>query len=185
MDGHDTLPSFKYHPDPVRTGSVQVDPETECLSCEQIRGYIYVGPVYSTQETDLDEQLCPWCVADGTAAEKFHASFNDAAVMNGVTPEVMEEVGKRTPGFVAWQESQWLTCCKDAAAFLGLAGAEELRRNFPQAIRPVKEYLRNQYDLDGSDLTDFFDTLDKDDQPTAYIFKCLHCGAFLAYVDET
>lgn len=31
------LPTFKYHPDPVKSGSIQ-ESETECLCCERQRG---------------------------------------------------------------------------------------------------------------------------------------------------
>jgi uncharacterized protein CbrC (UPF0167 family) len=27
--------------------------------------------------------------------------------------------------------------------------------------------------------------LKKDEEPTAYVFRCLHCGKYLAYADET
>jgi uncharacterized protein len=97
----------------------------------------------------------------------------------------MDEIEQRTPGFVAWQDGDWLVCCNDAAAFLGLAGADELRRNFPKAIPAVKDYIRDEYDVAGSELKEFFDSLDKEGQPTAYVFQCLHCQKFLAYVDET
>jgi uncharacterized protein CbrC (UPF0167 family) len=185
MDSQAGLPAFKYHPNPLGTGSVQPEPETTCLACEQIRGYIYTGPVYAEGNIDLDEQLCPWCIADGTAASKFDTSFNDAGTMEDVSEEVMDEIEQRTPGFISWQESQWLTCCDDAAAFLGLAGAKELRRDFPKALPAVKEYLREEFDLSGEELKEFLESLDKDDQPTAYVFQCLHCHNFLAYVDET
>lgn len=184
MDKKAGLPTFKYHPDPVATGSVEANPDVECVCCEQARGYIYVGPVYTSQEVNLDEELCPWCIADGAAAEKFDATFNDCGTMEDVTEEVAGEIEERTPGFVAWQQNEWLTCCDDGAAFLGLAGAKELKKKFPKAIPVVKQHLQDEYGLEGDELTEFFDSLDKEDQPTAYIFQCLHCQEFLAYVDE-
>jgi len=185
MDVQVGLPTFKYHPDPIATGSVQADSDVECMSCEQVRGYIYMGPVYTPQDVDLDEHLCPWCIANGTATEKFDASFNNCGNLEDITEEMAEEIEDRTPGFIAWQDSQWLSCCGDGAAFLGLAGAKELRKNFPKAIPGVMECLKEDYGLEGEELTEFFDSLDKEDQPTAYVFQCLHCKAFLAYVDET
>ncbi|MGH9822042.1 MAG: CbrC family protein [Blastocatellia bacterium] len=141
--------------------------------------------MFTSQDIDLDEHLCPWCVADGAAAKKFDVCFNNTGTMDNVSEDVMDEIEQRTPGLVAWQEAQWLVCCNDAAAFLGLAGAEELRRSFPKAVPTVKDYLREQLNLSGSDLRDVFDSLDKEGQPTAYVFQCLHCQNFLAYVDET
>jgi uncharacterized protein CbrC (UPF0167 family) len=159
------LPKFKYHPDPIATGSIKADADAPCLSCNRIRGYIYEGPAYSEKFHYLTHSLCPWCIADGSAAKQFGAEFADAE---------MEEIACRTPGFNAWQQEQWLTCCDDAAAFLGPAGAAELKGKFADAIPAVEQ------DWDG----DWHD-LEKDGEPTAYIFQCLHCKQYLAYVDQT
>ncbi len=179
------LPPFRCYPDPLAGGSVKADPDTPCLSCNRIRGYVYSGPVYITKNFILDEHLCPWCIADGTAAKKFGATFNDAAVMENVSAQVIDEITRRTPGFEAWQQPQWLSCCKDAAAYLGTAGAAELRRDFPNAVPVVMQYLRDEFELSGRDLQEFFDMLSKEDMPTAYVFRCLHCHRYLATVDQT
>ncbi|MBZ5606979.1 MAG: CbrC family protein [Acidobacteriia bacterium] len=178
------LPTFKYHPDPVATGSIQQS-ESPCLGCNRIRGYIYVGPAYSEKFHYLSGSLCPWCIAEGSAAKRFGATFTDTGLMEDVSEAVLEEVGTRTPGFESWQQEQWLTCCEDAAAFLGLAGAAELKSRFTEAIPAVKRCLEDDYDLAGAELEEFFDGLSKDGQPTAYIFRCLHCNRYLAYVDQT
>ena len=178
------LPSFKYHPDPVATGVVEAS-ESPCLGCNRIRGSIYTGSVDSEKFHNLSGCLCPWCIADGNAAARFGAVFNDAGTMEDVSPEVRWEIESRTPGFIGWQQEQWLACCGDAAAFLGLAGAKELRDQFPEAIGAVKEHLEEDYELEGTDLEEFFHALKKDDQPTAYVFRCLHCRKYLAYVDQT
>jgi uncharacterized protein len=168
------LPAFKYHPDPVATGSIKADADAPCLSCNRIRGYIYEGPAYSEKYHYLTHSLCPWCIADGSAAKKFGAEFADAGTLDDVDDSVMEEIAYRTPGFEAWQDAQWLTCCDDAAAYLGAAGAAELKGKFAAAIPAVEQ----DWDGDWRDLS-------KDGQPTAYIFRCLHCKQYLAYVDQT
>jgi len=58
------LPVFKYHRDPLQSGSVAKSPES-CRCCGKQRGYIYQGPAYSEEE--LEKALCPWCIADGSA----------------------------------------------------------------------------------------------------------------------
>jgi hypothetical protein len=68
------FPEFPYHPDPRATGSVVVS-DTSCVACGQSRGFVYAGPVYSQGE--LIDSLCPWCIADGSAAEKYEAEFTD------------------------------------------------------------------------------------------------------------
>lgn len=113
-----TLPSFTYHPDPITTGSIKAG-DAECRCCEQQRGYIYTCHAYC--EDDLEEALCPWCIADGSAAARFDAMFSDdyPLVQAGLSAEVVEEVTRRTPGYSSWQEGEWLSCCGDACEFHG------------------------------------------------------------------
>jgi len=177
------IPSFKYHPDPIATGSIK-ESDTECACCGQKRGYIYVGPVFSIDE--LSDCICPWCIADGSAHEKFDAEFTDAAGVEGysttpVVPQaVIEEVAFRTPGFPGWQQEHWLACCGDAAAFVGLAGRVELEQQWPDAIPSIQEECGI---LDDTDWQDYLRALSKDGSPTAYVFRCLHCGRHLGYSD--
>jgi uncharacterized protein CbrC (UPF0167 family) len=184
MQASENLPTFKYHPDPLSTGSVRVDTDTPCLGCNRIRGYIYTGPVYAERNVILDDHLCPWCIADGSAARKFGATFTDTGTTEGISNEIRTEAETRTPGFNAWQQEVWLACCGDAAAFLGVAGAEELERDFPKAVPVVKKYLHQQFELSKDEAEEFLEGLTKDGEPSAYIFRCLHCIRFLAYVDR-
>jgi uncharacterized protein CbrC (UPF0167 family) len=64
------LPRFLYHPDPIATGSVVGSPVV-CSCCGQLRALTYVGPVFA--EDELEDELCPWCIADGSAAETYDA----------------------------------------------------------------------------------------------------------------
>jgi uncharacterized protein CbrC (UPF0167 family) len=185
MQASESLPVFKYHPDPVATGSVRVDPDTPCLGCNRIRGYIYTGPVYTSRNFILDDHLCPWCIADGSAARKFDATFTDTGTTEGISDDVRGEVEARTPGFTGWQQETWLACCGDAAAFLGVAGAEEIERDFPEAAAAVRQFLRNELELSEDDTEEILEALTRDGEPSAYIFRCLHCGKYLAYVDQT
>lgn len=178
-----SLPTFKYHPDPLSTGSVKPS-DTECECCGKKRGFIYVGPVFSVEE--LAECICPWCIADGSAHAKFDAEFTDAAGVGGysrppvVPSAVIEEVAFRTPGFSGWQQEHWLACCGDAAAFVGRAGREELERLWPEAIPSIRQECGM---VDGPDWQGYLRALDRDGSPTAYIFRCLHCGRHLGYSD--
>jgi uncharacterized protein CbrC (UPF0167 family) len=185
MDAPGPLPVFRYYPDPVAAGVIKVEPDIPCLGCSRIRGYIYTGPVSTEKNFILEHHICPWCVADGTAAKRFGASFNYAGMMEDVSEEARKEIEERTPGFIGWQQETWLACCGDGAAFLGVAGVKELKADFPEAIAAVREHLKEDYDLSGDDLEEFFNGLDKEGQPTAYVFRCLHCQKYLAYVDQT
>src|SRR5215831_4238076 len=101
----EALPAFRYHPDPVGTGFV-APASTACAVCGRQRGFIYTGPVYAVD--DLQRKVCPWCVADGSAAERFDATFTDAGTPADVPAPVTEEIIRRTPGFTAWQQEHWL-----------------------------------------------------------------------------
>lgn len=170
----EVLPVFKYHPDPLATGAIKASDEM-CVACDRSRGYIYVGPVYAVEE--LVEQLCPWCIADGSAARKFDASFTDVGsdAPPGVAPAVTDEVEHRTPGFAGWQQEHWLYHCGDAAAFLGRVGCEELQQT-PEALNVL---LAQQEHGEAPDVA----LLDTDGDATAYMFRCLACGTHLAYAD--
>ena len=180
----DNLPTFKYHPDPIGTGSVEKS-DAECACCGKARGYIYTGPAFG--EEDHDGDICPWCIADGSAYEELGVEFHDAAAVPGtsfaeappVSEAIIAEVTRRTPGFTGWQQEEWFTCCDDAAAFMGRAGKEELESKYPQAI----EALKSSTDLEGEEWDEMFDSLDREGSPTAYVFKCLHCGKYGAYWD--
>lgn len=104
------LPTFKYHPDPEATGHI-IKSDTKCVCCGEDRGFIYTGPVYALEE--YGQQICPWCIADGSAHEKLDASFTDEVGIGGggmwdeVSKEIIEELSHRTPGFYGWQQEQW------------------------------------------------------------------------------
>jgi uncharacterized protein CbrC (UPF0167 family) len=164
------LPEFSYHPDPVATGAV-VASDAECMVCGQRRGAIYVGPAYSREE--LNESVCPWCIADGTAAERFDAFFlNVDEAPDDVPRDLLLRLERTTPGFLAWQDPQWMFHCGDGAAYLGMVDGNELAAH-PEAF----DMLREEYDEDE------LRSLRKDGDASAYLFRCRHCGTHLAYVD--
>ncbi len=178
----DKLPTFKYHPDPLATGSVERS-KTVCACCNKARGHIYTGPVYS--EESYDDCLCPWCIADGSAHKKLGVEFHDGAGVGGggewdeVPDSVVDEITQRTPGFSAWQQEQWWTHCNDAAQFIGRAGHDEVLKAGPKAVAIIKQNAG----IPDEEWDDFFESLDKETSPTAYLFKCAKCGQIGGYTD--
>lgn len=171
------FPTFRYHPDPIATGSV-AESTAQCLCCQRKNGFIYTGPVYALDE--LHSRICPWCIADGTASEKFEAVFTDKDRIgeNELAVETQEKIARRTPGFAG--PLRWLSCCNDAAAFLGAMGRKELDQFGPDAIRAVA----HASGLAGDEWTQLYNALDREKSPTAFVFKCLHCSALKAYLKE-
>ncbi|MFD4788108.1 CbrC family protein [Streptomyces sp. NPDC058459] len=97
------IPYFRYHPDPMATGSV-VASDAACACRGRERGYVYTGPVYAAEQ--LGGRLCPWCIADGTAAARYEAQFCGDVVGDDVSREVLMAIAERTLGFTGWQEEQ-------------------------------------------------------------------------------
>ena len=179
----DELPSFRYHPDPLATGSV-IRSSAVCRNCGRERGYIYRGPVVA--EEDLAGQLCPWCIADGSAAERLGAEFVDPAAVGDygawspVPSSVAEEVARRTPGFTGWQQERWWTHCGDAAEYLGRAGHAELVTRWAAAAAVI----RADAHMEGERWDGYLRALHAEGSPTAYVFRCRHCGQLGGYSDS-
>ncbi|MGP1345350.1 MAG: CbrC family protein [Phycisphaerales bacterium] len=178
------LPKFKYHPDPIKTEMV-VPSDGACVCCGKTPGFMYAGPVYATEE--YVEEICPWCIADGSAHSKLEAEFTDPESIGAgpgwdqVSEEVIAEVSQRTPGFSGWQQECWWTHCGDAAQFLGRAGRDELSELGNEAISAIRASTGIQSDEEWGE---FFAALDKDGSPTAYLFRCAKCGAIGGYQDS-
>ena len=175
------LPEFRYHPDPIGSGSI-VASEAECRSCGESRGYVYAGPVYS--EDELDDALCPWCIADGSAHAKFDATFVDGEAFAVETPDAAVcEITARTPGFNTWQGEKWPCCCGDAAAFVGPAGIQELRAT-PELEGLALNHIFYEMGISGGAARRYLESLHRDAGPTAYVFRCLACGGNLFHMDN-
>jgi uncharacterized protein CbrC (UPF0167 family) len=68
-------------------------------------GAMSIAQTYGVRELTT---VCPWCIADGSAHEKFGVEFTDWASIGGghweaVSEEIANEVAFRTPGFSGWQ----------------------------------------------------------------------------------
>jgi uncharacterized protein len=120
------LPQFPYHPDPIATRVIQASDET-CVCCGQTRGYVYRASIYTVEK--IQGRICPWCIADGTAAQKYNATFSDRHPLARarLSETIIDEVTRRTPGYISWQQEVWLACCNDACAFHGDATAQDLQ----------------------------------------------------------
>jgi uncharacterized protein len=176
------LPSFRYHPDPVLSGSVTVSTE-ECRCCGEARGYLYTGPVYS--EEDLDEALCPWCIADGSASAEFAATFVDTEAFPVDTPErAIEEISQRTPGYSCWQSEEWPSCCEDATAYVAPVGVAELHGEFREFEGSVLNHIIHGMSISGAAATRLLGSLNRERGPTAYLFRCLHCERHQVHIDH-
>jgi len=179
------VPLFRYHPDPVATGNV-VPQQIVCGVCGQPREFAYVGPYVSPDAHFANgDPICPWCIADGSAAARWKASFVAPAYLSDqareqMPPERLAELEERTPSFLCLQQEYWLDHHGEAAAYVGEIGYEEYR-TLPRAAQLAVLTAAGD-DPKGRPEQTLLLRADGDG-PAVYLFKCLHCpeyGAFYA-----
>lgn len=114
------LPHFPYHRDPVASGSIRRS-DGPCECCGESRGFLYDGVVYSTYRV---ENLCPWCISSGAAADKYDAEFFDAQFWDE-EDEVVELPGHFhravfgcTIGFSTFNPIGWWVHCSEPAEYV-------------------------------------------------------------------
>ncbi|GIG68918.1 hypothetical protein Pen01_52130 [Phytomonospora endophytica] len=166
------LPRFRYHPDPLATGAISPS-VTQCPVCEQVTGFAYTTTPYGAGTL---RNICPWCIADGTAATRFKVSFCDdfPLLEAGLPHAVVTEVCARTPGFATFQQEEWQSCCGDACAFEGLLS--------PAAFAALDDATLLTLHVPPDRLDDWRDRYAGDDYGV-FAFRCLHCCGGRYWVD--
>ena len=171
------LPTFKYHPEPIKTRAFKTDKTVICDCCDSKIDVYYDGPFYSAEEVEF---LCPNCIKSGKANEKFDGDFQDCASCDKVNDkEKLLELCYRTPGYTGWQQEYWLAHCDDYCAFIGYVGWDEIMQmgieteieddlsaNSEYPIPTVKQYLKIDGGMQG------------------YLFRCLVCGKHRLHIDS-
>ncbi|MEN3358610.1 MAG: uncharacterized protein V7637_2592 [Mycobacteriales bacterium] len=177
------VPYFRYHPDPVGTGNV-VARDIVCGVCQRARTHAYIGPYVSPDfHYENEDPLCPWCIADGSAAREWQASFTAPAYLSGearagMPAERLAELEFRTPSFRCLQQDRWLDHHGEADEYLGEVGADEFLRLPAEAQVAVRAAAGDAPDRPLAD-DDTVLTLRADgDGPAVYLFRCLHCGRY-------
>lgn len=170
--------SFKYHPNvweqDVFSHKESRDKEI-CNCCGQETEY-FLENMYTSQEIDC---ICPNCIANGEAAKKFDVEFIQYAQCEKVDDkEKIDELFKRTPGYISWQGEYWLACCNDFCAYFGEVGINELKE-MGIAEEVIKEYEENNPDDYYEDCMEYLGN----GIMQGYLFKCLHCEKYHLWVD--
>lgn len=161
------LPTFKYFPDPLKEGVIKEE-KTLCPVCGKESDYVYVGLLYAI---DSDKGICPWCIKDGKAAEKYDGEFQPGWSCEKVdSDEYMDELIHRTPGYFGCQEERWLSHCGDYCAFMG--GID--RNKFDEMEDELREDIERIVKSEDITYEDFQDSIGR--YRWAYLFKCLRCG---------
>jgi uncharacterized protein CbrC (UPF0167 family) len=182
------MPAFRYHPDPVATGAVVPRAGFECPVCGLPREHAYIGP-YSTPDFHFEngDEVCAWCIADGSAAREWRASFVEPAYLSeaaqaAMSAEALTELEHRTPSYLCLQQERWLDHHGEADAFHGSIGVDEYL-GLPPAAQAAVRNAAGDDPLQPLRDDDAVLRLRPDgDGPTGYLFQCLHCGRYDAFV---
>jgi hypothetical protein len=165
------IPSFKYHLDPLAS-NVFEHKNAKCPVCMKIVSIVYTGPFHSNEDV---EDICPWCISDGSAAIKYNGDFQDTqTIENKISKEAMEELIKRTPGYCGWQQEQWLVHCDEPCQFIGYVGWKEIEH---QNI-DVSDDIIKMSDEYGLKEEEFKSRLVNNSSLQGYLFKCVKCGKY-------
>jgi hypothetical protein len=136
-------------------------------------------------EDDLSDRLCPWCIADGSAFDRYGATFVDSEAFDADASEaIVSVIMERTPGFNSWNNERWPSCCGEPAAYAGPIGYEELRASWPRLEGLLMSQIVYDLGISGSGAVRLLESLRRDASPTAFAFRCLHCEATPAYIDR-
>lgn len=170
------LPNFKYNPDPIKLGVI-IKEETLCPVCKETRDYVYEGPFFS--EDDV-EGICPWCIADGSAAEKCEGEFQDEESCEEVEmEEYVEELVYRTPGYIGWQQEYWVSHCGDFCSIINYVGWKEIKHLENELVDDIKKICED-YNIS---FPEFKETLVKDGDFQGYLFQCSSCKKHRLHAD--
>ena len=170
------LPFFKYHPNPLATGAfTQAQYAVVCDCCGCSTHIYYDGPFYAIDDINY---LCPNCIASGAAAKKFDGDFQDDGCLEPkvLDAEKVDELIHRTPGYSGWQQEYWRSHCGDFCAFIGYVGAAELK-----ALGVLDEVLDDPQWSEAE--KDLIKTSVNGGSLQCYLFKCLHCGKHMVWMD--
>jgi hypothetical protein len=136
-------------------------------------GYVYTGPCYV--EDDFDAMLCPWCIADGRAFQRFGVTFAEIAPGPGFDLHTAEEIEERTPGITTWNPIQWPACCDMPMAYMEPVGTAELQARHVKLAAALPAQLATAQGIDAAAAAALCQQLQRDGSPTLHVFRCLRC----------
>lgn len=134
----DVLPAFSLHPNAALYGVIQ-QTTIVCDVCGIDREWAYTGPFYSASKPK-ELSLCPWCIADGRAAQQYHGTFHDTSFDDSASTNSITAVLTRTPGFPTMNPIFWPDHHGQCCVFLGDFIPEEQPKLLE--LESIREELR-------------------------------------------
>lgn len=188
------MTAFRYVDDPHACAPL-AEPGTPCALCGAL-GDAYEGYHFSSVD-DEPGPVCFGCLERGLPDGLLMARSGDLAALRAQLGErhadwtaamieadvqaKREQLERRTPPILSWQEWSWPACCGDFCRFLRHAGRRELdelahHRDLPDGRALLAASL---VDEPRPELWDWLPAepvgVHSNDSPQAYVFECLSC----------
>jgi uncharacterized protein CbrC (UPF0167 family) len=163
------LPIFTYNPHPLKNNCI-IKSDKVCQVCNKKIGYIVTSIMATAFDNIYD--ICPWCIADGSACRKYNGEFvYYIENAKNISKEILDTISCKTVSFPAHQELTWLTHCNDGCEFHGFATPadfQSISREERNRLSKV-EYLSDIHikELELEELEEL---------PYCQKFVCIHCG---------
>lgn len=183
------LPHFKYNPNAYTNGIIEAK-EIQCNVCKEHQSHVYKGPFYSVENIDL---ICPWCVANGQAAQKYEGEFQSYTSIEGISPDPklpntitykkaeIDELILQTPSYTAWQQAVWLGHCESPCAFIDYVGWEEIKDLVVELKEDIEQIKIDYHITQGM----FEKMLQNNGDFQGYLFQCIHCKKHRLTIDAS
>lgn len=176
------FPVFKYHKNPLDTKAF-VKSNKSCFACGQKRGW---GCTETIKAEDVFEDgfFCPWCVYDGSAAEKFKSEFVSLYEENpGISQDCIDELTHRTPSILTWQDFEWPAHCNDFYEFINYVTWDDITKlGIEKELE--QDLLENEWLREANwTVSELKEVLCKGSSLQGYLFRCLHCGKYHLHID--
>jgi uncharacterized protein CbrC (UPF0167 family) len=172
------FPTFRFLAAEVAAAQFDAS-EAPCDCCARTTGLRYHGNIYGHAPDNAS--VCPSCIADGSVAQRWDASFNQVDPRSPCDDQAKQEAEQRTPGFPSWQELWIPVCCGMPTEFLGDAGWHDLTGRWAEAQSSIFD--------DGAPGTNaeerqaFLKTLKAGGDPAGYVFRCVTCARLIGRWD--
>ncbi len=165
------LPLFRYHPDPISTGSIKPSHEP-CVCCGKNTGFKYTAALHGRHRPGRVA-----CVPGVLPAVRLRLSsivFSDESplVRAGMPRAIVLEVSRRTPCYNCWQQDVWAACCQDGCVFHGDASVSELLSLKGEELAEVQR----EWSISSIRRAAFVKQYVPGGGIAVYRFDCRHCG---------
>ncbi len=173
-DSSERLPTFKYFADPYGANTQRkfIESDLECDCCGRVRGYIYSDSQYSDEDEDC---VCPWCIADGSAHQKYDTLYS-ICHKDSIGAD---EVWHRTPAVESIQDFTWPSHCGEACVFVGDADSRMLT-SLKEPLAGELRRLAKAYDMPTDELISC--AMPKGDI-FFNMFQCRQCQQYQLHAD--